>query len=715
MDIASVQKRKFLNNIYKVLYSDGKKPSEQNVREAFNEYFSINKPGRPIRVDYSILDISDVTDVDALNELMVTNLLNLEVLYDAIFENNQQLFSVVTALNNKLNGLRVRRKFLEAKVDDLLFANSNSDGFFYSFAENFTDLSNLDMSLTTAFVDVDKNYVTIPKITNTVSDTLVGSQYNIENITATALFDGVQLGEPISIQDFDKATDGLNDTYWSYEIQKNTPGIAALTMNIPTNSSYSIARVEGVLFTSSPCSVYLSAKPSDSEKQPVEVFQDSTQDYSKFVFSIPAQPYSSVTITLVKAEPDRVGSSTTGAYTYVFGFREFLMSSSYHDVNAVLVSGPISVQTQDNKNLAITAVSMEVKDDVLPGTNIQYYVAADNGEKTGLSEFNWIRIDPSVNNEKQSVVSLAPSNLASQIIDEASASGVALPLIPLSDKTNAPNANDANPTKLPFSDKNVYRIAAVTPNINYIEPTILASLDTFRHYSRFLSEGVTTSAYLSNDLWNTYINDKDESDLTRVDFIPYQSSSLNPSFYSASIAYMETKLMCPAERVVTHRITKDKPDVNLAVFLNDKKIADLPSGTASADVTWNFVAGSNKIVITYDKPFYGVFSFNLMTGRSLTEYGTMYLDSFRYLDPIQFRNNRVESAKVFTIDTINQRKEILCPENINRRSIIRYYSGDNQLVKAIRYRADLSRFTNPLQSPVIKSIRVKFRHSDADT
>ena len=116
MNISSIQKRKFLGNIYKILYSQGKKPSELEIKKVFGEYFSIYKFGNPIPLDYTKLDIVAKTDVNLINELMANTLFNVEVLYDCVNENNQEIFSIVTALNNRLDNLKSKRKILENKI-----------------------------------------------------------------------------------------------------------------------------------------------------------------------------------------------------------------------------------------------------------------------------------------------------------------------------------------------------------------------------------------------------------------------------------------------------------------------------------------------------------------------------------------------------------------------------------------------------------------------
>ena len=119
MNIATIQKRKFLNNIYKLYYSSGSKPSEQSVRSIFNSYFSRYKFGKPLPIDYNEINFSEIVEADLLNELMINTIFNMEVLYDCINENNYEMMSTITSLNNKLSNLKVKRRALEAKVDQL--------------------------------------------------------------------------------------------------------------------------------------------------------------------------------------------------------------------------------------------------------------------------------------------------------------------------------------------------------------------------------------------------------------------------------------------------------------------------------------------------------------------------------------------------------------------------------------------------------------------
>ena len=141
-------------------------------------------------------------------------------------------------------------------------------------------------------------------------------------------------------------------------------------------------------------------------------------------------------------------------------------------------------------------------------------------------------------------------------------------------------------------------------------------------------------------------------------------------------------------------------------------IADIPAGFSSAEVDWNFVEGVNNINILYDKNVSGYFSFSLMAGVSLEEYGTVFLDYYNYVDPIEFRKRSSDSVKIFTVDSLFGRREILSSTSIGQRSLIRYYSSMSDVISAVRYRVDLIRYSNPLKTPSVNSVKVKFRHSD---
>lgn len=712
MNINTIQKRKFLNNIYKLFYSTGKKPSDSEIIQAFNQYFSYNNFDEPVKLDINKLLVTNTVDGNIINELMINTLLNIEVLYDCIMENNEQVFSVVTALNSKIDNLRAKRKELESKIDQLIFANSNSDGFFYSYLENFASTEKIDLTKTTAFVDTINNNVTIPKITSEISNQITVNNVNSSNIKSSISYNGRLVNGNVPVNNFDLVFDGLNDTYWSYEYQAVAPGIVSMTFDIPINTSFTISKIEGSLISETPCSIFIKANPANANDSEVIKEKNSKEDFNRFSFILPNTAYSTISITLYKSEPDRVIQHPTNPYSYSFGIRELSIGSSYYDDQASLISLPISVPTTDNSLLGISAVSLEARQQVVSGTKLSYYVAQDIENATNIYDFNWIPIEPSnINNESSpKIVNLIDSVYKYEYIDQVSENlNYDYEIIPLRSDTTA--LNQLNPIVLPYSERTVHRIAYLNEDKKYLQPYILSGLNNFQSYwISNLANRYSLSTVSSLQGWADIISVKDNIEL-RKDIITNYDSSFTTSSPGACAELLETKLLVEDEFSVSHTISKIG-SFTLTVYLNGSVIADLPAGQSSSNIEWSFVRGINTISIMYDNQTSTNVTFDLMVGARLSNYGTVFLDYFSYLDPIEFRRSVEDNVNVFTIDNVYGSKQILASKYISKRSILKYYSDTTQLISAVRYRVDFNRFTNPLQTPVLDGIRIKFKHND---
>ena len=112
MNISTTQKRRFLENVYKLYYSNGIKPTSQQILKAFTDYFSVNLPGFPIGLGYVDVNDSDRMSADTINQIMINTLFNVDILYDTILENNDELFMVATTFNKKFEKLKTKRRML---------------------------------------------------------------------------------------------------------------------------------------------------------------------------------------------------------------------------------------------------------------------------------------------------------------------------------------------------------------------------------------------------------------------------------------------------------------------------------------------------------------------------------------------------------------------------------------------------------------------------
>jgi hypothetical protein len=711
MNIATVQKRRFLSNIYKLFYSSGNQPDERLVRSAFNEYFSTNTPGFPVRVDYDLLRSKAQTDVDLLNQIMANTLFNIDILYESILDNNEELFSVVTSLNKKLESLKKKRLELESKIDDLLFINNNSDGYFYSITDNFASAKNIDLNISDSiFFDPSYKNVTISKLRSEQFTPLTLDNLRSINPQFSVAINGQTISQEVDSTNFNNLFDGLTDTYWDYAIALAKPESVSLSITIPVSVFSLISKIDGIVYTSSPLNVAMVAKYSDQQKVDIVRSQNSKGDYGTFSFSIPSDIYASIQLTLFKTEPDYIEENTNSPYVYKFGLRDLVIGSKYYARSGFLVSSPLTIPVKQNSNLAIDAVSIDVVEQVVPGTSLNYYIAADNPSAESVSDFSWIPISPngSESSGYSSIVYLDGSFRRNVYIRNTPDSDD-LGYIPLVSSSN--NFNEINPNTRIYSDKNIFRIAALSSDLSYINPILLGNIDCFKHnYFVFPGQSENNSRYKDLESWNTFLRDKPADMLTSV--LKEQLGFINPGINTYASGYIQTKIMRESPASLVHTVSKSSSNFNLAIYLNGVLIADLPRGVTSKAIQWDFLAGVNNLVITYDKDYVGQMNFSLIEGLNISRYGSVFADYFTYLDPLEFQNKVTEDNYYFTIDTVFGRKEILASKAISGDSNFTFILKNPLTVDSIRYRVDFTRYEDPYITPLLESIRVKFKHRD---
>lgn len=716
MNISAIQKRKFLNNLYLNLYANGSRPDEREVRRIFNRYFSVNQLGRPVSIGFEELIDSAVLDPIIFNKVMAKIGLNIESIYDFINENNEELMSTITSLDKKMTDLRAKRNQLESKVDDLIFSINNSDGYFYSYTENFSNISNIDLSLTSAFVNTPYNHVEIPTLLGdgafaTASQFIVGAPSF--TISGDSSFPEVDIDQ----ENFNLAIDGLNDTYWSYSYRSSQNRIYSLDLNLPVSSSRVLSEVSGIVLSEKPTTIILEAQPFD-DSDPVVRVKDSLGDFGRFSFNINSGYYNSIKIRFLKMQPDVISYDTENVYTYNFGIRELYIGSQYYDDRGIVISRPISLPQDQNRLLSIDAVSIDVKSQVPENTDIKYYVAIDKEDVVGIQSFNWIPISPTndSNSTYNQVVNLRKQNYVKKLIELNPSNLDSWQKIPIDNLTleqesnlGSPLAqrvslNIENPSSSIYFNKNVFRVTEIPETEFLVDPFILSGLNSAKRYFRAFN-----NSYKDLNQWSEYLQAKDYLGL---DILRNQARAISPGTRFICSGLIEVQILSNRDQEISHLIRKSRNDFNLGYYVNNVLTGDVPNGITSREVTTNLSAGINNIIITYDKNFVGDITFEIVSGSTLGLLGDIFLDLFKFLDPIEFRNDQNINAKNFTIDNFLGKREIISNQDIGDTSQISYYSEGEKPISSVRFRADLVRYENPYTSPFLDSLRVKFKHID---
>lgn len=719
MSISEIQKRKFLENLYRSLYSSGvngsdtvsRQPNDDEIKKEFDNYFTANRIGVPLRVDPTVLRNTRVTNPDIMNEFMARYIFNLDVLYDSIDDNTEKLMDSITYLNKKMDFLKQKRIDLEKKIDSILFTTSNTDGFFYSFSESFANLQNVDLSLSNAFVDIENRKTTLPKLKSNALDFNAPGKINYSNVQYRIMFNGNVAVQDRQMPDVNNMFDGLNNTMSRVDFESDVIGPCALVLNIPLDVPFVISKVDGKMSTGSAVTTVVELISQQNINSSQFRRKQSSSDYDRFSFDFDPQLSGNLRITLIKYEPDYVDTSNSrNKYRYTFCIRDLIVSGQYYDANATLVSSPISIPAGD-ANKIIDAVSIEASNANPDVGNINFFIAENVENATGLSDFNWIPISSSTSNAASfdQVISFSRSNKMFKNIKTSPSSNE----LKLYDLSTSNNLSLKNPSNSIYNGISVYRVAKLQEQQSPYNSYLLDSVNSFSFKYTSYSNGL----YLDTNRWSSIINKTLENvQVFEPGNIPITNSpsipiSLNLTGISG---FLQTSLLVDEDTEAINSISKSDTSVNwdMAVYLNGTLLADIPSGVSRAEVNWSFKKGVNNIVVTFDASGTSSGSISLMSGVSITNYGVPFVKYYSYVDPFDFRVNRNEQDLVFTIDNYLGNNEIFCRSQISNNSRIVFQSNVTNPVKAVRFRADFSRFSSPFGTPALESYRIKFKNSN---
>lgn len=712
MSISSIHFQKILNSISRYYYSLGVKPTEEQVMNDISIYFSRNNISSPLRIKKGVFADDLKSSVNDVNEIISKTIANLDMLYASVDEQIQESMDMTTFMNSKLEKLRLKRKRIENQIDEYLFANSNSDGYFYSFSDTFPNLNFVDLNLTSAFVDVINGSVSLPILTD-ATEVLQGSV--VRNVSKKFTLNNSEVSYGVERSPFAGCLDGLSNTYWSVEIASDSPSdaICVLELAIP---SPALSTIEYEPYGTTPCQVLVETAQSDRN---FVVFGNGIKEgTSKMVYSSNLRYVEYIRFTIRKLKYDYIMQSDSGTkYIYIFGAKDIAMIGKHFVPEATFVSAPISISKDLSEHNVLDSVALKVDEDIPDSTQIKYFVSLDTEmENPSLYDFEWRKISPYKENGDQSgmVIDFSGASSLSKFIRNEPES-TELQLIP-EDKNN-PDSRLRNPFEK--DGISLWRIC----NFDSVSP-IPQSLRLQEGYNslRVYYVGYNVDA-LNLNFWAGYKNGSlsANSVFTRID-------SGNGFFWGGDIGenyksvYMETYIDC--ETTTNAGIqTFVKTDYNsqlwdVKVFLNGAEIGSLPVGVNSLKIPWTFNAGINHIAVTALIPkaqstaYPNEGSINLMENKMLYDFGTVRLDNWSYVDLFQLLNNSNDSSNLYSLYSDADKVQLVSRKKPSNNLKVDYSIVSNTKNQKVRIRADFNRSTNDTSvSPVLNSYRLRFRYS----
>lgn len=735
MSIENIQKKRFLETIYKIYYSLGSEPSTQEISSIYGRYFSRFQPGQSLPIPYNDLNASSYVDIEKLNRIMVSTGFNLDVLYENYHQEIDQLYDLISSYNFKIDNLKSRRAELEKSVDDALFSINNTNGYFFAFTEAFNNTNTTDLSNSTVVIDTVSRRATLPRENSSLFN-YVGNLINkVSNATVDIYFDGQTKSSQNNVN-ISNAFDGLNNSEWGIKYESKSIGVCTVKITIPIALSGAdvdgISLVEGRISSQKPVETSLLVIDSIDRSKSLFFSKDSSTDYDNFSFTFTTKKTSFIELYFTKVEPDYASSANgQSSYTYDFRIQELIITAPYYSSSGIYVSKAIGLPSDQNQDLAIDKITFDAEQQLPSGTSINYYIAVDNGSATSINSLNWIAISSSLekNAFAPSTIDFRGTRLVKSTLKETTSTSIDSTYdssikIPRTTTYNNPIKNYFYENDFLSRDFNVYRLCKFPKNAEPYEPYILEGTSS-NQIEVFYSNG----SALDRSTWQSILSG------ARTDILYTKSyNTINPSqqFYEAQNVpfgsiYITTNIFMEKPIVVTKNFLKSLTAQywDVSVFLNGVELSSagiLSAGILSASLTWNFNKGQNTILIIINKStnntsgvqtsFNGAIS--LIDNQSISDLpnATVYRNYLSNVKIEDLRNKYSNYDNVFSVIDYENNKEIVYrrTEEIKEGSNVYYYSNNQDKPQFIRLRADFFRGADSYSAPSLNSFTLKFQH-----
>lgn len=715
MSVRQTQIENTLEDVVRILYATGVKPTLNDILELVSEFFSENPAGAPLALPLQFLREDVRSSAEVMNEIMSTLNVNVDVLYQVCQEQIDDVMALTTQLRSQMDRINARRKRVEGTIDDYLLSLFNSDGYYFSISDTFADLSLTDLNMTSAYVDATEGYVRLPTI-STLSKRVEPSQLESPTISVQNT-SGTNVAFK-TIGPWSNAVDGLSNTVWSIEVEVDTPQeiIAYITLPISVGGA-EISRVDYDPYGVTPAQFTPVVGVAGANNAVVEAPFGNRILTTMERFSIVNDPVPAkyLKMTVRKVEHDYVKTDTGSAkYCYIFGIKDLALTYQVYDNNATFVSRKLAIPSDLSREFVIDAVSITVDDDLPTDTSLEYFLAEDTGG-TVLGDFVWKQIDP-VDSTRPNATKTLRFNGARRITKSIVTSNPApndILAIP-TDTTNS-DLTKRNPSPVLIPGADMWRLA------KFEDDTVLPK-------SMILEEGVNTTRVYDTTLSAAAVSDLDWWS-TRIPTLTPSYSRIdigNEFFYggdvgeSARSVYVETfvEVTNAADPILAEF---RKSDLNsqtwdVRVFLNGRDIGFLPVGVHKLLIPYTFQEGRNHIAVLANipaptaavpNPYIG--TVDLMGTGDLFDQGVVRLATWNYVDLFDMKYNQNESPYTFTI----YNDEIIARRKPTTNFRISYSSNTDQGPAGIRVRADLARGTNSKAlTPTLSSYRLRFSYSE---
>lgn len=161
MDLQQKQKRYILKKIINNELKGGVVPEEDKLQNLLMYFFKDKLPGLPT-ADFKKATSRETYDTEKLNKTFNEIGLDLNVLYDAVKDNNKSVIDRFIYLESEKSKIDKKLNRLLKKSEELIELAKNDTNYGFTFREGFNNLKNINLNRTTADINLENGSVVLP-------------------------------------------------------------------------------------------------------------------------------------------------------------------------------------------------------------------------------------------------------------------------------------------------------------------------------------------------------------------------------------------------------------------------------------------------------------------------------------------------------------------------------------------------------------------------
>lgn len=371
-----------LENVIKQILTNGDTPTIELIDSMYNSLV-IGKDFTQPQFDNVAAEVASLESASAqkYNDTNKEIWIDLDIAYQSTIENTKNTVDAFDRWRSEAVALEGKLKSLDARITNLLSTQLNKNAYYIT--EVFHDTTQVDLSQTSAYVNLNNNNVLINTSDNNPNK--INLNYlSPDNITFTVL--SRQALQNVSTAPGADLINTVNDTdnFWQsriYVSSNSQPITTELVIKL-SDSGIAISKISCDLHCANTNSA-IQITPLTSTDG-INFTQLNTNNITVSVTDNGFWVFPSITVTHVKFVMTKAGFDFIdgNSYIYEFGMEDisFYNLSFDTEFNELLISNSLFVPDKNDIPIPYHSATLTTCDDIPSNTNILYYLAALQNE-----------------------------------------------------------------------------------------------------------------------------------------------------------------------------------------------------------------------------------------------------------------------------------------------------------------------------------------------